>query len=960
MAMAIVQGAHDHNHNDDDDGVVRPYFPRSGSKHTSKLLLQQLPPPPQTAGPIFDEAYAKEPIPAFDQKAHEQHYAGPSESGEALLPPPPVDFPDRYLIPTLARNERLRLTLLWYHTAHIQQDERLLAEIDTLVRSVHKIIGWEYAIAGILNESSYRRLATVNLPLAVLPRRESTCSHTINQKLDEVFMVLDMSKDWRFRHSPHSEIGGLRSYAGVPLRLMADNGISIPLGSLCVASDTPQKPLGKAQRQCLVSFSELISTAIASHTRQRRLKKRQEMSDLLSILRSKIDAEDYEESSASIIQRAYPGAHVSLQVASNGKVPVKGRPDIQLSDIEGGLWEDTMLIEQTIMTSNFDELRPTQTVRAIVAHCGSSEKYVVVSGLDIHHVFDDFDAWFISKAAAIIADTLQSRLLRQALAAKETFLRGITHQLRTPIHGVLSSTELLAEELSVRGLLLQNDLHDASVSPAACIATIRNSGQELMRTVNSILKYNTWADASRRKYHIPYDLGRLESDILPESLSHILQDHLHGISVEFRNELGRSRYVLTDPDLLKDCLREILLNAIQSVSGRPLGTVTFTMRGNENKANLIFDVVDNGVGIGAQDHSSIFQPFYKVGGFTVGAGLGLTLARQIATCLQGTVKLISSSPELGSHFRVEFNNSAFDSRPDSRTKLDIELQHLPRTFRCKFSEADYTHFADHITRYLELNRFQRHTNSDPGLIFADSNIDQLRGSYPSAIIIVFGKARNGTEIRPGSGILPANGPLHTETLNQILLQADVMYRELADEIARRELSGVARSVNGIRVGTFPTTEIAGLGIPDGQPLQHDSDDRPIKALLVDDNPINLRILKMFCSKRNIPFATAEDGNMAIDQFIKGAEAKEPFNMLLMDLQMPNCDGIEATRAIRAYERENALRRSFIFMVTGQDWGKDKVASQDAGTDVFLIKPVSPKILDTHIANIFTTYRLPGV
>lgn len=238
--------------------AVVPYFPCSGSKHASKLLLQELPAPPMIVGPVFDTAHSKKPLPAFDQKAHEQHYHGPSESGEALPPPSPVHFPDRYLVPTLARNERLRLTLLWYHTRQIEKDERLLAEIDTLVRSTQKIIGWEYAIAGILNESTYRRLAAVNLPLAVLPRRESTCSHTINQGLDSVFMVLDMSKDWRFRHSPHSEIGGLRSYAGAPLRLMTDDGTEIPLGSLCVASDTPQKPLGKVSSLTLLFFLAAI------------------------------------------------------------------------------------------------------------------------------------------------------------------------------------------------------------------------------------------------------------------------------------------------------------------------------------------------------------------------------------------------------------------------------------------------------------------------------------------------------------------------------------------------------------------------------------------------------------------------------------------------------------------------------------------------------------------------------
>ncbi|KAI0802114.1 hypothetical protein GGR55DRAFT_683524 [Xylaria sp. FL0064] len=938
--------------------MVTPYFPRSGSKHASKLLLQELPPPPKTVGPVFDEVHAKEPIPAFDQQAHEQHYTEPSDSGEALPPPSPAEFPDRYLVPTLAREERLRLTLLWYHTTDIEQDERLLAEIDALVRSAHKVIGWEYAIAGILNESTYRRLATVNLPLALLPRRESTCAHTINQsKLDNVFMVLDMSTDWRFRHSPHSEIGGLRSYAGAPLRLMADNGVEIPLGSLCVASDTPQKPLGKAQRQSLVSFSELISTAIASHTRQRRLRKRQEMEDLLSVLRSKIDAEDYEEESISIVQKAYPGAHVALEVEQDGQVSVKGRSAIPLSDVEAGLWEDTALIEQTIMTANFEYLQPTQTVRAIVARCGSSDKYVVVSGLDIHHVFDDFDAWFIFKAAAIIADTLQTRLLRQALAAKETFLRGITHQLRTPIHGVLSSTDLLAEELAVRGLMSQDDANGSSVSPAACIGTIRNSGQELMRTVNSILKYNAWADINRRTSHSLYDLNLLEGDILPGALSLILQDHLPWISVEFRNEMSHSRALLTDPTLLKDCLHEILLNAIQSIAGRPSGTVTFTMRDSETR--LIFDVVDNGIGIDTQDHSSIFQPFYKVDSFRLGAGLGLTLAKQIATSLQGTVKLMSSSSNLGSHFRVEFTNPTFDSLCGPDTKQEIQLQYLPRTFHCKFHGTTYTHFAEHLARYLEFNKFQRQINSDLGLVITDSNTDPLRDAYPSAVIIVFGKSNAGAKNSLGSGILSVSGPLHTETLKQMLQQADLLYRELADDVARRKLDEIVLPVNGTSVlDTLPGSDISGLDVLASLSLECECNDRPVKALLVDDNLINLRILKMFCSKRNIPFATAEDGNIAIEQYVEGVKANDPFNLVLMDLQMPNCDGIEATRAIRAYEEKNGLSRSFIFMVTGQDWGKDKAAAENAGTDVFLIKPVPPKVLDEQIAKFFTAYRQP--
>ncbi|KAI0198483.1 hypothetical protein F4808DRAFT_259468 [Astrocystis sublimbata] len=955
------------------DPVHVPYFPRSGAQHTSKLLLQRLPTPPAAVGPIFDPERCKVPIPPFNREAFDQNYQGPSDTGEAVRPPTPVDFADKYLVPTLARNERLRLTMLWYHTRHIEKDERLLAELDTLVRGIHKLIGWDYAITGVLNESTYRRLAAVNLPLAILPRRESTCSHTINQDIDGVFMVLDMSEDWRFKHSPHSEIGGLKSYAGTPLRLTTDNGVEIPLGSLCVASDTPRQPLQKAHREALVSFAELISTAIASHTQRRRLQTRQEMTMLLSDLRSKIDAEDHEESAIAIIQRAYPKAHVSLSANVDGRVPVEGRPAVELSDVEAGLWEDTALIEQTIMSSNFELLKPSQTVRAIIARCGGSEKYIVVSGLDIHHVFDDFDAWFVFKAAAIIAELVQNRLLRQALAAKETFLRGITHQLRTPIHGVLSSAELLAEELRVRGLLSQSEFSPTTVSSAACLDAIRRSGQELMRTVNSMLKYNTWTDTDRPKSLKEYDLLCLESDMLPHLLTHVPEDHLRRTSIEFRNELSYPPTIVTDPDLLKDCLQEVLLNAMQSVAKKPSGTVSLTMRNDENARNLVFDVIDNGVGINEEAHGSIFEPFFKADDYKIGAGFGLTIARQIAAGLEGTVKLVSSRAGAGSHFRVAFSSPVLATPPDPNGNLDITLGFLPRTYHWVTTKPVYTHFGQHIARYLEMNKFKKHAGADVGLVFADSDPNILRETYPSAVIVLFGEATTecgAAETRPELGIITCTGPLHTETLKAILSQADGLHRQLAYEIARQAAANEALALSDNNHTTtvdgdlLVVAHIASLGIsdtippPEPQP-QPGRGDRPIRALLVDDNSINLRVLQMYCTKRKLPFATAEDGRIAINKYIAAAEANEPFTLVLMDLQMPNCDGVEATRVIRAYEDQHKLCRSFIFMVTGQDCGRDKSASQEAGTDIFLIKPVPPKMLDKHVAGFFTTFAPAG-
>jgi hypothetical protein len=404
-------------------------------------------------GSVYDTAYSKEPLQAFDEWHHVQRYGGVSPTGEAEEPPAPVDFKTRYLFPTLARNERLRLTLLWYHCRLIDQDEHLLAKIDSLVKGVQKAIGWEYAITGILNESTYTQLAVANLPIARLPRRESTCAHIINQNPSSVFMVTDMTKDWRLQHSPHVEFGGLRSYAGTQMRLMADDGDEIALGSLCVASNTPQPPLSQDQRDFLVRFAELISSTIAIHTRQRRLKEREKMAELLVTLQSRVGVADFSRAAVEVIQQAYPEAQVSLQVSADGSMAVEGRSSVPVSEVHKGLWEDTAFIEHAISTSNFEELRLSQTVRAVIARCGSSDKYFVAASRDTHYVFDDFDAWFVLRSSSIIADNLQSRLLQQALEARETFLRGITHQLRTPIHGILGSAELLVEELAARKLL---------------------------------------------------------------------------------------------------------------------------------------------------------------------------------------------------------------------------------------------------------------------------------------------------------------------------------------------------------------------------------------------------------------------------------------------------------------------------------------------------------------------------
>jgi CheY-like chemotaxis protein len=137
-----------------------------------------------------------------------------------------------------------------------------------------------------------------------------------------------------------------------------------------------------------------------------------------------------------------------------------------------------------------------------------------------------------------------------------------------------------------------------------------------------------------------------------------------------------------------------------------------------------------------------------------------------------------------------------------------------------------------------------------------------------------------------------------------------------------------------------------------------------RALLVDDNPVNLKLLEMYCTRRKIPYSTAQDGAQAVKLYSErcspahtlsnGASTatKDPFDLILMDLQMPICDGITATREIRELEHKHGWPRSVIFIVTGQDSPSDRAGAHEAGSDGYMVKPVGPKVMDRTVKQWF--------
>ncbi|CAN9196352.1 unnamed protein product [Alternaria alternata] len=810
-------------------------------------------------------------------------------------------------------------------------------------------------------------MVTVNLPLAILPRRESTCAHTINQPPGTVFAMQNMAIDWRFEKSPHVEQGGLRAYAGVPLRFETEFGEHVAFGSLCVASNSPQEPLSKTVQQALARLADWIVADIVHSARARRQRERRRMLELLS--QAQQDCDDHvnmEEAIPRMLQDVYPNTEVSINLITDGQATLNGGTSFRTCELEQGLWEDT------------------------------------ASSNDLKMVFDDIDSWFVHMCANILCRYWQGRALQEALSAKETFLRGITHQLRTPIHGILGSVELLTEELKSRNVVPSTAASSPTASPDieqldpyTYIKTIKTSARELISTVNSLIKLNQWADiAQAERVLTMHKISEIEDALLKETLLGLSDDLSTRPSFIIQHHLPPSCDLLAvDKRVFLDCIQPLMVNAAQNAAG---GIVAVTLSVTEGCQSLIVDVEHSGHKTSKGYYDRVFDAHEKIDLNGTDTALGLTLASKAATLLGGEITLVRSSQGPGSHIKATFNEPiCASSLPSSRAAKD-RFTRLPPTFHHLASESSTSSLGYYFTQYLSGAGWSASRTLHDSFVIVDytPNLAELYrhtssiGTEQVAICLVPECACfldfHTERVRRQGNVVYVQGPFLSETLEQALEHADAIsaeFRSSTPDAGVNATGGVAiepfsppstphtngrpglpaergsifpeklqtelvQSVRSLRIQTKPTPTLTQAPVASDKPL----------TLLVDDNAVNLRLLEMYCTRRSIPFRSAKDGQQAVnifseallpkyDSLLRQSLPTQPFKLILMDLQMPVCDGIDATKQIRRLEKQHKHERSVLFIVTGQDSSNDRKAAEDAGADEFLTKPVGPKVLD---------------
>ncbi|KAL6894734.1 histidine kinase HHK3 [Trichoderma evansii] len=987
-------------------GRPRPFFPK-----TDAVILSSKhePPPalPQTVWPIYDPDNADKPIEPWNPDVEKKYY--PSQDDEyapSTVPNVPLCNDGRYLRGFLTENERLRTSMLWYYTRDILNEPEFLSGLQQKANLAQESSGWERVVVGIQDLNYYIRLATVGLPLAIHPRGESLCAHTIAQPHDLLHLP-NMMEDWRFRDCPYARTAGVRAYAGAPVRLQIETGERVNIGSVTVSSVKVQEPLTKLQQQTLARLADWVAADIVQSARARRQRERRRISELLSAAQSEADKTGSEEPVLRILSAIYPDATITVQSCKDAHVEIETQDPIPLSDLEDGLWEDTVYLDDFIQTSNQKPFPSNKVVRAIVAPCEtlSGSSLLAVASRDFRLVFDDVDSWFVQSCAAMLSQIWHKRLLKEAMKAKEKFLRGFSHQLRTPIHGILGSADLLTEEL-----VSQKHRESRKMEPVPetrslgepeesiiYLDTIKSSGRDLISIVNNMITLNRWADiAMKDRQYALHTVYELETELSNEMRKAISDDTRYKASVFFNHDSQLDCVSLrTDLGLLRDSLLQLIINAIQNTSE---GTITVTITVQPDNQQLVVDIEDSGRGIRPDDQKRIFEPYEKVGMHSTGAGLGLTLASNFATLLHGSVSLVWSEIDRGSHFRATFREMECVSLPPSQPLVQ-KLKTLPSKFYNMTSDLDSAKLCSNFTRFLTRNGFKSSDSLDecfvvfdyvPGLEKHRSHLSQIP-SENAAICLVPASESNICLEQHYRNIFYVTAPFLTSKMSSALEDADDYLSEIKasraymPQLALLTPPETHKDQNTDKDGkissffdrhiTNPPAGNDGLLTP---PSDHNAEtsakagsvasipssitvSKPM-ALLVDDNNINLRILQMYCTKRGLPYCSATDGLQAVEAFSKqqslAANGEGTWiQLIFMDLQMPVCDGFNATQQIRQLEKENKWGESILFIVTGQDSQTDRTTAEEVGADEFLVKPAPVKVLDRNVVRHFPTFKV---